>query len=89
MEELIRRCQREFRSDIFGFGNYARGEVTTWDQLLALDWPRRFPEAQVNVAVEVQIRRVGLQRKTYQEYPIVSWQALSGRAAGDLACCRH
>lgn len=72
MEQMITRCQREFRSDIFAFGNHARGEVSTWDELMALNWPERFPEAQVNLAVEMQIRRTGLMRKTFRRYPIVT-----------------
>lgn len=67
LDELVQRCQREFRADVFGFGNYSRWRVYTWDELLALNWSERFPEAQVDVAVEVEVRRVGLLRKTYWE----------------------
>jgi spore germination protein KC len=79
---IIQRCQREFRSDIFGFGNYARWRVYTWDELLALNWHERFPEARVDVAVEVEVRRVGLLRKTYWEHQVVSF--LTSNKAGNL-----
>lgn len=79
---IIQRCQREFRSDIFGFGNYARWRVYTWDELLALNWHERFPEARVDVAVEVEVRRVGLLRTTYWEQQAVSF--LTSNKAGNL-----
>jgi len=58
--ELIEKSQREFRSDIFGFGQFARHLVSTWAEWEDLDWPELYPEAEVNLQVHTRIRRTGL-----------------------------
>jgi len=61
---LVERCQNEFRADVFGFGEHARRRLTTWQEWMDLDWRRRFPQAQVNVAVDVRIRLTDMLLRT-------------------------
>lgn len=56
---VIRKVQDEFGSDIFGFGRAAMLQTLTFEQWDALDWPRRFPEAEVTVKVKADFRRTG------------------------------
>ena len=59
-EDIIRRAQTEFSSDIFGFGNKARHLTMTWQEWQDLRWRDRFPNADVKVTVKVELRRIGL-----------------------------
>lgn len=62
--DLIRRCQEEFKSDILGFGNVVKHHFWTVSQWEEFGWQDKFPEAQINVKVHAKIRRTGLQLKT-------------------------
>ncbi|MFZ5648872.1 MAG: Ger(x)C family spore germination protein [Bacillota bacterium] len=61
---LINRSQNEFRSDIFGFGEYAKRHFLTLDKWQKYNWPENYIYARVNVKTNVKIRRTGLQLKT-------------------------
>ena len=63
-QELIKRTQDEFRSDIFGFGNKFKHNFLTVQAWEEYKWPEFYPEAQVNVNVHIHIRRTGLLMKT-------------------------
>ncbi|OPZ75019.1 MAG: hypothetical protein BWY80_00338 [Firmicutes bacterium ADurb.Bin456] len=63
-QELIRRTQEEFRSDIIGFGNKVRRHFWTSSPWEEFHWLERYPEAEVNVTVHSRIRRTGLLLKT-------------------------
>ncbi len=61
IRRVITKAQKEFRSDIFGFGDKVRAATATsaeWDNF---HWPDKFPDATINVRVKVAIRRVGVQ----------------------------
>jgi len=58
--KLIEKSQREFKSDIFGFGQFARHLVPTWAEWENLNWPELYPEAEVDLQVHTRIRRTGL-----------------------------
>lgn len=58
--DIIKRAQTTFESDIFSFGNKARHLTMTWQEWEHLDWPKEFPQASVNVTVGVELRRTGL-----------------------------
>ncbi len=62
--QLIRKTQEKFRADIFGFGFQARRLAATYPEWQQMNWPELYPEAEVHVAFDVQIRRIGLLRKT-------------------------
>ncbi|MEW6228736.1 MAG: Ger(x)C family spore germination protein [Bacillota bacterium] len=59
-QDIIRKAQTDFKADIFAFGNKARHMTMTWQEWVDLDWPRKFPEASIDVSVEVDLRRTGL-----------------------------
>lgn len=61
-EAVVRRAQREFRADVFRFGEVVRTTFWRTRDWEAFNWPQRFPEADVRLAVEVAIRRHGFQR---------------------------
>jgi len=61
MQNLVRRSQQEFHGDIFDFGDRARGHFLLWKDWADYDWNRHFPQAQVNLQVTFELRRVGLQ----------------------------
>lgn len=62
--ELVTRTQEEFRSDIFGFGRYARMNFLTVDEWKKADWEKIYPYAGLDINVHVKIRRTGLMFKT-------------------------
>lgn len=57
--ELIRKAQTEWRADPFGFGLKVARLFPTYPEWREYDWSRRFPEAEVEVRIPVQIRRPG------------------------------
>lgn len=64
-ETLIKETQ-EKQSDIFGFGEYVRGDLRTyWDQHIetADKWREVYQELAVDVVVNVEIKEVGLRSK--------------------------
>ncbi|HHX26261.1 MAG TPA: Ger(x)C family spore germination protein [Firmicutes bacterium] len=65
-KDIIRRAQTEFSSDIFGFGNKARHLTMTWNEWQDLKWSEKFPNADVKVTVQVELRRTGLLFKSPQ-----------------------
>ncbi|MCL4426281.1 MAG: Ger(x)C family spore germination C-terminal domain-containing protein [Firmicutes bacterium] len=60
---LVEKTQKEFKSDIFGFGNKVRHLTPTWDDLVKLRWLNKYPEADVRVRVTFKVRRVGTEFK--------------------------
>lgn len=58
--DLVTKAQTEFGADIFAFGNKARHLTRTWREWEELDWPKRFPQAQVNIDLKLDLRRTGL-----------------------------
>ncbi|NLB73593.1 MAG: Ger(x)C family spore germination protein [Firmicutes bacterium] len=59
-EDIIKRAQTEFSSDIFAFGNKARHLAMTWQEWEDQKWKDKFPDADANVTVRVELRRTGL-----------------------------
>jgi spore germination protein KC len=64
--EVVARSQDEFKSDIFGFGKYARMNFLTVSRWENAHWVENYPRARVNINVHVKIRRTGLMMKTRQ-----------------------
>jgi spore germination protein KC len=59
--KVLKKAQQEYRSDVFGFGKKVRLTFLTsreWDQY---HWPERFPQADIQVSIQVNIRRVGVE----------------------------
>lgn len=63
-DNLIRRTQEEFRSDICGFGYLLRHHFLTIKPWEEFDWLNRYPDAEINVNVQSRIRRTGAIMKT-------------------------
>ena len=63
-QNLIRRTQKELKSDIFGFGYQIKHHFWTVQPWREMNWLGRYPDAQVNVSVHSTIRRTGLMSKT-------------------------
>jgi spore germination protein KC len=61
IRRVITKAQKEFHSDIFGFGNKVRMATATSSEWDRFDWPAKFPDADIRVGVKVAIRRVGVQ----------------------------
>jgi spore germination protein KC len=62
--QLIRKTQDEYRSDIFGFGEYTRIDFWTWRDWVEYEWLRKYPQYQVNVETVFQVRRSGMMTGT-------------------------
>lgn len=58
--ELVKRMQQEFQSDIFGYGKRIRARFLDWPSWQSYNWPERFPTAQIQVSVRVHLRRIGM-----------------------------
>jgi spore germination protein KC len=64
LKDLIRRSQKEFGADIFGFGELVKRKFWTVQSWKEFHWLDRYPEATINVTVHSKIRRTGLQLET-------------------------
>jgi len=62
--QLVDQSQEEFRSDIFGFGRYARKNFLTVQQWRDYNWGDKYSRAEVDIKVNLKIRRTGLMLKT-------------------------
>ncbi|OPY58943.1 MAG: Spore germination protein A3 precursor [Pelotomaculum sp. PtaU1.Bin035] len=63
-QRLINRTQKEFKSDICGFGEQVKGHFWTVQPWREFNWNQKYPEAAVNVTAHTRIRRTGLKLKT-------------------------
>jgi spore germination protein KC len=61
VEKVILKVQRDYQSDIFGFGAKIRDTMLTSTEWDHYRWYRKFPAAKFKVGVKVAIRRVGVQ----------------------------
>lgn len=57
---VIKKTQEDFKSDIFGFGEKTRKYFLTYPDWEKYNWQEVYPQAQVNVKVDLMIRRSGL-----------------------------
>jgi spore germination protein KC len=67
MNHTIKKTQKELKADIFGFGEHMAGNFFTIEDWEAFDWLSRYPDAKVNVSLNLKIRRTG---SIFQTYPI-------------------
>ena len=58
--KLLEKTARTYRSDIVGFGNYAKRSFPDYDAFAAYDWQNRYPESKFEVEAEFILRRSGL-----------------------------
>ena len=64
VEKVIQKTQEDFRSDIFGFGEYTRQYFWTWQDWEDYHWLEKYPDAEIEVGVQLDIRRTGLMLRT-------------------------
>lgn len=58
--KVINKVQKQYKSDIFHFGQKFAGYFSTIQEWEKYNWLSHFPDAKVNVSVEFNIRRTGL-----------------------------
>lgn len=61
---LIRKTQEEYRSDIFGFGEFTRIDFWTWRDWVDYRWLSKYPQYQVSVETVFYVRRSGMMIRT-------------------------
>lgn len=67
IEAALKAAQKNYQSDIFGFGDVInRNDPKYWNEVKA-DWDKEFQDLQVNVKVKADIQRVFKTKKTFQE----------------------
>lgn len=59
--KVIKKAQGEYNSDVFGFGQKVRSTFITSPEYENYHWPDKFKEARIDVEVQVDLRRVGVQ----------------------------
>lgn len=70
ISKVIKKTQEEYKSDIFGFGDYTRKYFLTWQDWQDYGWLERYPEAQISINTSLAIRRTGLMSNTTELPPI-------------------
>lgn len=58
-QKLVEKTQKEFKSDVFGFGRWVVNSFSTIQEWEAYDWLSKYPDAKINIAYKVNIRRFG------------------------------
>ncbi len=56
---FLNKISREYKSDIIGFGQYAKMKFLTYDKFEEYNWEERFEKAEFVVDVDFEIERVG------------------------------
>lgn len=60
---VVNSAQKEFQSDIFGFGQAVyRKYPRAWNTVYKKNWDQDFPKLEVNIHSKVYIRRIGLSK---------------------------
>lgn len=58
---IIEKAQKQFKSDVFGFGEViGRQHPTEWKSLKK-DWEKLFPVTRITVSAQISIKKIGLQ----------------------------
>ncbi len=66
MEKTIEKVQKEFKSDIFGFGVSLNRKYPKEWKVIKDRWSEIFPEVDVKIKVDARIRRAGLLQKSFE-----------------------
>ncbi|MCW2278357.1 Ger(x)C family spore germination protein [Heliophilum fasciatum] len=59
LDQLIKKCQHEYKADIFRFGTEAVTHFSTIGEWEQYEWLKKFTEAQVTTEVSFIVRRTG------------------------------
>ena len=68
VKKSIEKTQKEYKSDIFGFGFKIARQFNTLPEFLQYNWLSHYPDAKVNVDVVVNVRRTGLMNRSGPVY---------------------
>lgn len=69
IESSVSRVQKEYRSDVLGFGKTVHVQhKQEWNQGLKTRWAELFPEASVNVIVDINIESSTLNQTPQRDY---------------------
>lgn len=60
MQSLIEKLQKEFGADLLGLGNRLARNFFTIQQWDAFNWRERYPDAQININVSLDMERTGI-----------------------------
>jgi len=60
MQSLIEKLQKEFGADLLGLGNRLARNFLTIRQWNAFNWRERYPDAQINIHVSLDMERAGI-----------------------------
>jgi len=67
IEKTVSKVQKEYKTDIFGFGDAInRSNPKEWKELEP-DWETNFSTLPVSVKIDFKIRRTGTQTNSYQK----------------------
>lgn len=58
--KTVEKTQKEFNTDIFGFGKKVAWEFSNVKEFEKYDWLKHYKDAKINVVVETNVRRTGL-----------------------------
>lgn len=58
--KFLNKTTKEFDSDIFGFGNYAKRSFLTYNDFENYNWNEKFKNSEFEFLVDFQIRKTGL-----------------------------
>ncbi|WP_419872646.1 Ger(x)C family spore germination protein [Candidatus Pristimantibacillus sp. PTI5] len=65
MELALAKAQKQFRSDIFGFGRIVyQSYPKQWNNSYKEKWDTVFPDLEVTIKAKVSIKRIGLSKET-------------------------
>lgn len=59
LKAMLSKATSQFKSDIFGFGEIAKGNFTTRHEWEQAKWPEIFPQSEYNLKVDISITRQG------------------------------
>lgn len=60
VNKFTEKTAREYRSDIIGFGSYAKRNFSDFDAFKEYNWQKKYPDAEFSTEVEFHLRRSGL-----------------------------
>jgi spore germination protein KC len=63
LEEVVKKAQVEFKSDILGFGDVVKRSIPEYWKSIKKDWETVFTELGVNISVDIEITGSALKSK--------------------------
>lgn len=67
--DLVQKAQHQWKADIFNWYRFARSKFLTWSSYEAYDFEKRFPDAEVDIHVQIQMIDFGKQMRPEDTLP--------------------